>query len=90
MITSLEIAKVTGKLHKNVMRDIKAMEPAWGKLTGLKFELTSEQVKMPQDPLRPSQTLSPLPHSLGLWTLLQSAATKRKGESRRAKGEGED
>lgn len=40
MITSLEIAKVVGKLHKNVMRDIKAMEPAWENLTGLKFELS--------------------------------------------------
>lgn len=47
MINSLEIAKVTGKLHKNVIRDIKAMEPAWEKVCGLKFELASERVKMP-------------------------------------------
>ncbi len=39
-MTSLEIAEVTGKRHKNVMRDIRAMEPAWEKITGLKFELS--------------------------------------------------
>ena len=27
-MTSLEIAEVTGKSHKNVMRDIRNMEPA--------------------------------------------------------------
>ncbi len=40
-MTSLEIAKVTGKQHKNVMRDIRNMEPAWEKVSGLKFELGS-------------------------------------------------
>ena len=38
-MTSLEIAELTGKQHKNLMRDIRNMEPAWEKLTGLKFEL---------------------------------------------------
>jgi len=42
-MTSLEIAVVTGKRHKNVMRDIRIMEPAWEKNTGLKFELSSYQ-----------------------------------------------
>lgn len=39
-MTSIEIAQVTGKQHKNVMRDIRNMEPAWEKITGLKFELS--------------------------------------------------
>ena len=38
-MTSLEIADLTGKQHKNVMRDIRNMEPAWEKVYGLKFEL---------------------------------------------------
>ncbi len=38
-MTSLEIAEITGKQHKNVMRDIRNMEPAWEKVNGLKFEL---------------------------------------------------
>ena len=40
-MTSLEIAKLTGKQHKNLMRDIRNMEPAWVKIAGLKFELGS-------------------------------------------------
>ena len=39
MMTSLEIAELTGKQHKNLMRDIRNMEPAWEKVTGLRFEL---------------------------------------------------
>ena len=42
-MTSLEIAAITGKQHKNVMRDIRNMEPAWEKTTGLKFELSTYQ-----------------------------------------------
>ena len=38
-MTSLEIAELTGKQHKNLMRDIRNMEPAWEKVHGLKFEL---------------------------------------------------
>jgi len=40
-ISSLEIADVCGKSHKNVMRDIREMEFAWSKINGLKFELIS-------------------------------------------------
>ena len=38
-MTSLEIAELTGKQHKNVMQAIRNMEPAWAKVTGLKFQL---------------------------------------------------
>ena len=38
-MTSLEIAEVTGKQHKNVLQSIRKMEPAWEKITGLKFQL---------------------------------------------------
>ena len=40
-MTSIEIAEITGKLHKNVLRDIEKMEEGWVKGGGLKFELTS-------------------------------------------------
>lgn len=38
-MTSLQIAEITGKLHKNLLRDIRVMEEAWEKINGLKFEL---------------------------------------------------
>jgi len=46
-ITSKEIAEITGKMHKNVMQDIRKMEESWVKLCGLKFELTSQKVEQP-------------------------------------------
>jgi phage regulator Rha-like protein len=36
-MTSLDIAAVTGKEHKNVLRAIREMEPSWEKESGLKF-----------------------------------------------------
>ena len=36
-MTSIEIAVVTGKQHKNVMRAIRNMEPAWEKVNGGNF-----------------------------------------------------
>jgi len=39
-MTSLEIAELTGKQHKNIMQAIRNMEPAWEKVTGLKFQLS--------------------------------------------------
>ena len=45
-MTSLEIAELTGKQHKNLMRDIRNMEPAWEKVTGLKFELCEKYYPM--------------------------------------------
>ena len=38
-ITSMEIAEVTGKARRNVLQSIRNMEPAWGKIKGLKFQL---------------------------------------------------
>ena len=37
---SLKIAELTGKQHKDVLKDIRNMEPAWEKTCGLKFQLT--------------------------------------------------
>lgn len=39
-ITSLEIAELTGKLHKDVLEAIRVMEPAWEKVAGRKFPLS--------------------------------------------------
>ena len=39
-MSSREIAELAGKRHDNVMRDIRNMEPAWEKLTALKFEVS--------------------------------------------------
>ena len=46
-MTSLEIAEVTGKQHKNVMQAIRNMEPAWEKVQGLKFQLSSRIYHLP-------------------------------------------
>ena len=40
MMTSLEIAELTGKQHKHVMEAIRKMEPAWVKTCGSNFRLT--------------------------------------------------
>lgn len=41
MMTSLQIAEATGKMHKDVLEAIRAMEPAWLKLGRRNFPLTS-------------------------------------------------
>lgn len=46
-MTSLQIAEVTGKRHKDVMRAIRNMESAWQNVCGRKFTLTSQNVEMP-------------------------------------------
>lgn len=38
-ISSLDIANITGKSHKNVMQSIRNMENAWVECNGLKFQL---------------------------------------------------
>lgn len=40
-ITSLQIAEVTEKKHKDVLRAIRIMEPSWEKVTGRKFSLSN-------------------------------------------------
>ena len=51
-MTSLDIAQVTGKLHKDVLKAIRNMEAAWEKEWGRKFALTSEKISMPQGGVR--------------------------------------
>lgn len=50
-LSSLEIAELTGKQHKNVMQAIRNMEPAWEKICGLKFQLTSRTTVANRAPL---------------------------------------
>ena len=47
VMTSLEIAQVTGKQHKDLMRAIRNMEPAWVKTCGRNFALTSRTILQP-------------------------------------------
>ena len=51
-MTSLEIAAITGKPHKDVLKAIRKMEPAWEQECGGNFSLTSEKVDMPQGGVR--------------------------------------
>ena len=46
-MTSIEIAKLTGKPHNDVLKAIRAMEPAWEKVCQGKFSLTSRTVAQP-------------------------------------------
>ena len=46
-MTSLEIAELTGKQHKDVLKAIRNMEPAWAKTCGRKFALTSRTIVQP-------------------------------------------
>ena len=39
-MTSLEIAELTGKQHKDVLKAIRNMEPSWEKVCGRNFALT--------------------------------------------------
>ena len=55
-MTSLEIAELTGKQHKNVMQAIRKMEPAWEKVNGLKFQLVEYRDLKGQ--LRPCYSLT--------------------------------
>ena len=45
MMTSLEIAEVTGKLHNDLMKAIRNMEPAWEKVQGRKFALLQRTLR---------------------------------------------
>ena len=55
-MTSLEIAQVTGKMHKDVMKAIRNMEPTWLKVNGRNFALVD--YKDSKGELRPCYSLS--------------------------------
>lgn len=44
-MTSLQITEITGKAHKDIMRAIRNMEPAWEKVQERKFALMQEEVE---------------------------------------------
>lgn len=46
-MSSLEIAKLTGKPHNDVMKAIRAMEPSWKKVSQGNFSLSSRMVEQP-------------------------------------------
>ncbi|MCR5070201.1 MAG: phage regulatory protein/antirepressor Ant [Prevotella sp.] len=46
-MTSIEIAEVTGKQHKDVMKAIRNMEPAWEKITWRKFAPRERTIEYP-------------------------------------------
>ena len=54
-MTSLEIAEVTGRNHKDVMRSIREMEDAWVKVNGRKFALV--EYKDAKGEMRPCYSL---------------------------------
>lgn len=45
-MTSLQIAEITGKAHKDIMRAIRNMEPAWEKVQERKFALMQEEIEI--------------------------------------------
>ena len=51
-MSSLEIAKLTGKPHNDVMKAIRAMESGWEKVSQGKFSLSSRKVKQPNGGVR--------------------------------------
>ena len=52
MMSSLEIAKLTGKPHNDVMKAIRAMESGWEKVSQGKFSLSSRKVQQPNGGVR--------------------------------------
>ena len=46
-MTSLEIAELTGKQHKDVLKAIRTMEPAWVKVQGRNFSLLQKNYDLP-------------------------------------------
>lgn len=57
-MTSLQIAEITGKAHKDIMRAIRNMEPAWENVCGRKFTLTSREVNQPNGGTRETSCYS--------------------------------
>ena len=52
MMTSLEIAELTGKQHNDLMKAIRKMEPAWEKISQGKFSQSSRMVVQPNGGVR--------------------------------------
>ena len=75
-ITSMEIAEITGREHKNVMQAIRSMEPAWEKVCRLKFQLTSRTIEQPKGGTRE------VPYYLLTKTECLFVATKFNDEAR--------
>ena len=46
LITSIEIAELTGKMHKHVMEAIRKMKPAWESERGTNFRLSQIREKI--------------------------------------------
>lgn len=57
-MTSLQIAEITGRAHKDVMKSIRKMEPAWSEICGRNFSLTSREVNQPNGGTRESTCYS--------------------------------
>ena len=55
-MTSLEIAELTGKQHKDVLKAIRKMEPAWVKVNGRNFALV--EYRDQKGELRPCYSLT--------------------------------
>ena len=55
-MTSLQIAEITGKRHKDVLEAIRNMEPAWEKINGRKFPLV--EYKDAKGEMRPMYQLN--------------------------------
>lgn len=55
-MSSIEIAELTGKMHKHVLEAIRVMEPSWEKVAGTKFRLGTYKDANQQD--RPCYELS--------------------------------
>ncbi len=53
-MTSLEIAKIIGKPHNDVLKAIRKMEPAWVKVHAGKFSLMFKEVEIGNGAKRPS------------------------------------
>ena len=85
IITSLDIARLTGKEHKNVLRDIRNMEPAWEKLHQLKFEQMQIRENLPNNGyrLRTVYALTKLEclRTQGTGTSVTSRATSQMSQS---------
>lgn len=55
-MSSREIARITGKTHRHLLRDIREMEPAWEKVNGTKFGLV--KYKDEKGEMRPEYQLN--------------------------------